>query len=553
MPKVSRGREGRGAWWWRVREEAKRNPFASVAEGLAGTAAGGYFSVFRNPATGQAYTSIYRVDLVEDVKTAVELDRWIDGRQVEQLQAALPTIDSVEDIAFGVVDKDGRRTWLESDKAGRPTERATDLIATAVDIKGRAATAVQDAGLAPGPPAAESLAFAVVDAENRRTWLEAGKDGRPTARAASLIAEAVDIDGAAAAAVDTAGLGNGDGEASGLAFAVCDKDGRRTWLEAGLDGKPTLRAASLLGSMLNLPSEVPAQYRSTYAATAVKIACGPDIICWGDSMTAGAGGNGTTYPNVLQSLLAAAGSSATVRNAGVGGESSVTITARSGANPFILLPTTGEIPASGGVTVSLEAINGYAPAPLFQGTGTPGTSFSGYLAGVLGTLSRSETDGVSTYTFTRSTAGAAVSVARPQPFRTLFSEARREDIQIIWIGQNGPGNARAIQDARAIINHCKALDKRYLVISKPGGTSAADVDDAAFFAEFGRRFIPIRQYMVRFGLADAGIEPTEGDLTDIAAGTVPRSIRVDSVHWIAAGYTILGNLIYQRLNELGWV
>ncbi|KAF1021885.1 MAG: hypothetical protein GAK30_01574 [Paracidovorax wautersii] len=487
------------------------------------------------------------------MKTAVELDRWIDGRQVEQLQAALPTIDSVEDIAFGVVDKDGRRTWLESDKAGRPTERATDLIATAVDIKGRAATAVQDAGLAPGPPAAESLAFAVVDAENRRTWLEAGKDGRPTARAASLIAEAVDIDGAAAAAVDTAGLGNGDGEASGLAFAVCDKDGRRTWLEAGLDGKPTLRAASLLGSMLNLPSEVPAQYRSTYAATAVKIACGPDIICWGDSMTAGAGGNGTTYPNVLQSLLAAAGSSATVRNAGVGGESSVTITARSGANPFILLPTTGEIPASGGVTVSLEAINGYAPAPLFQGTGTPGTSFSGYLAGVLGTLSRSETDGVSTYTFTRSTAGAAVSVARPQPFRTLFSEARREDIQIIWIGQNGPGNARAIQDARAIINHCKALDKRYLVISKPGGTSAADVDDAAFFAEFGRRFIPIRQYMVRFGLADAGIEPTEGDLTDIAAGTVPRSIRVDSVHWIAAGYTILGNLIYQRLNELGWV
>jgi hypothetical protein len=29
----------------------------------------------------------------------------------------------------------------------------------------------------------------------------------------------------------------------------------------------------------------------------------PGIVCWGDSLTAGAGGNGTTYPNVLESLI----------------------------------------------------------------------------------------------------------------------------------------------------------------------------------------------------------------------------------------------------------
>ena len=112
---------------------------------------------------------------------------------------------------------------------------------------------------------------------------------------------------------------------------------------------------------------------------------------------------------------------------------------------------------------------------------------------------------------------------------------------------------RAIQDAKAIIQRMTALDKRFLVISKPGGSSTSDVDDAMWFAEFGRRFIPIRQYMVKYGLADAGITPTAQDITDMANGTVPTSLRSDSVHWLGVDYTILANIIFQRLYEMEWI
>ena len=52
-----------------------------------------------------------------------------------------------------------------------------------------------------------------------------------------------------------------------------------------------------------------------------------NVYCWGDSLTMGAGGGGTSYPSVLQSLL---GNKYKVFNMGVGGESGDTIACRQG-------------------------------------------------------------------------------------------------------------------------------------------------------------------------------------------------------------------------------
>ncbi|WP_215901807.1 hypothetical protein, partial [Acinetobacter soli] len=138
----------------------------------------------------------------------------------------------------------------------------------------------------------------------------------------------------------------------------------------------------------------------------------------------------------------------------------------------------------------------------------------------------------------------------PAPFYLNYSKEHLGDIHIIWIGQNGPSTTRAISDAKAIIQRIEALSKRFIVISKPTST---DADDSLFFAEFGVRFIPIRKYMIKYGLSDANIEPTAQDLTDISNGIVPTSLRSDAVHWTAQGYTILGNQIFKKLIELGWV
>ncbi len=153
-----------------------------------------------------------------------------------------------------------------------------------------------------------------------------------------------------------------------------------------------------------------------------------------------------------------------------------------------------------------------------------------------------------------------MNVARPSPFYLDYMKDHYSDIHIIWVGQNnGSDQDRAIDDAKAIINKMKVLDKRYLVLSKPVSSTEAttkserDAVDAKFFAEFGRRFIAIRQYMIEFGLQDAGITATTQDIADIASGTVPTSLRADTVHFTADGYQIVAQQVFNRLNEFGWV
>lgn len=385
--------------------------------------------------------------------------------------------------------------------------------------------------------------FSVVDENGKRTWIESDIAGSPTVHAAGKIGSALGPENTPR----LAGFEEIDESLNDISVSIVDSVGRRTWIEAKLDGKPTSRAALLVVEAMQAAgySPVPIMYKSSYQDQQFKVASGPDIWCIGDSMTAGAGGNGTTYPGVLQSLLISNGHAGTVRNSGVGGETSVTIAARAGAYPFIIDVTGGSIPASGSVSITFRSINGQPTQPLLQGS----SSMVGMLDDVPGTVSQS--GGV--YTFTRTAAGTSIVADRPLAFYRDDNKLRQGDIAIIWIGQNGPSNTRAIEDALAIVQSLTALNKRFLVISKPGGTSSSNTDDAAWFAEFGRRFLPVRQYMVEFGLQDAGITPTSQDLIDIAAGTVPTSLRVDSVHWTAAGYTILGNLLFNRLKEMGWV
>ena len=527
--------------------------------GLLKTVDGGYFSTPSPASKG------YLISWRNTAGVAVYQDTYPNAKAVEEIGIEDQS-SAVSGLAFAVVDDEGRRTWLEAGKDGRPSAHAAEKIGEVLTAEnapglaeGVAAKAVDEVGIE-ALSALNDLAFAVVDDEGRRTWLEAGKDGRPSTHAAEKIGEVLTAENAptlaegvaakaVAESIDAVGI-EALSALNDLVFAVVDDEGRRTWLEAGKDGKPTQRAIDAI--VKKLPGglgEAPATYQSGVKG-ALGIVSGPNITCWGDSMTAGAGGGGTTYPAVLQSLLTAAGYTSTVFNRGVGGENAPTICARAGGNPFIALPVGGVIPAATtAFEITLQPINGQVTKPLMQGA----SSYTGRLGNVPGTFSRTVVDTTYTYFFTRTTAGAEVLANRPLPLYLDIGDQARGDITIIWIGQNGPNDVRAIQDAKAIIQRMTALDKRYLVISKPGGSSTSDVDDAAWFAEFGRRFIPIRQYLVKYGLADAGITPTAQDNADMASGTVPTSLRFDGVHWLAPGYTILANIVFQRIIELEWI
>ena len=75
-----------------------------------------------------------------------------------------------------------------------------------------------------------------------------------------------------------------------------------------------------------------------------------------------------------------------------------------------------------------------------------------------------------------------------------------------------------------------------------------------FLRAFGRRFVNVREYLSSAAaMADAGLTPTAGDLTDMANGAVPLSLRSDATHLNTSGYTVLAGYINQRLIELGFI
>lgn len=286
-----------------------------------------------------------------------------------------------------------------------------------------------------------------------------------------------------------------------------------------------------------------------------------NIACWGDSMTAGAGsgyGGGEPYPTTLAEL-----SGRQVFNGGVGGTDSEQIACRQGALDFGLTLENGVIPASGVVKVTGWTIDPYNNQTNPSRTGT--------LAGVSGTITRIGVEGdpatVDYYEFTRDTSGSVVSVADGTPF--IFDDAvdHVSDTVILWAGRNDSRNTREnrldiINNNIAVANHLKALNKRFLILPisnmrKEEGLGTSFYDDLMkvnreLEETFGHHFADLRTYMVERAIYDAGITPTQGDIEDMEADSVPQSLQSFTSHYNAAGYEQVAKFINRQLKAKGW-
>ena len=280
----------------------------------------------------------------------------------------------------------------------------------------------------------------------------------------------------------------------------------------------------------------------------------PGIVAYGDSLTAGAGGEGVTYPLALKQLIQENVYDIPVINRGVGGENTDTIMGRVGSVPFAVNAFT--IPSdTSNVEIELLSSNGDAVAPLRQGDG--GFLNPVIIDGVEGKISIEQDSYLSKdykYFFKRLQTGEAVEIANGSTVEVINLTEFNNYIPIVFMGQNG--GYKDDQDLADQINTILEMDKsneKYLVLGLTTATASTRASlESTMESAYGNRYINLREYIVENGLEQTGVEPTAEDLAAIEVGSVPPSLLSDPVHFNANGYKVIANAVYERMWELGY-
>ena len=183
-----------------------------------------------------------------------------------------------------------------------------------------------------------------------------------------------------------------------------------------------------------------------------------------------------------------------------------------------------------------------------------------YIGGVKGNITNPSGDRA-TYKFKRSKAGEEKVLDRNTKVITSIMTKWKEPVfPIIWIGTNAGYDTSNPQD---LVDAIKTFVKMYnyngkaLIIGfyKQGNTSVETMEqyEELMFKEFGNMFINMREYMTTYALEDAGITPTDEDITAMGLGKVPPSAIPDGTHYGSAIKTNVIEIIVEHLKELNIV
>lgn len=286
----------------------------------------------------------------------------------------------------------------------------------------------------------------------------------------------------------------------------------------------------------------------------------PGIVCWGDSLTLGAG-SPVAYPDMLlqminEEILAGTGCEIPVVNMGIGGESSATIAARACGMPMITVSDI-TIPAECvNVLINFRNTEGQIVEPMLYGTA--GVEYV-EICGVKGTFEflpdvAGQSGGNYLYYFKRSEPGEPVTVPAGTQILTKGYQQYKDYLPIIFMGENGgfSDSAQLIRQQQSIAAAGENKG-RYLVIGITSGTAAERAQlEADMQAQYGNRYLNARAIMSAEGAAIAEIETTIFDQWMTDEGKVPGRLLSDSVHFNEAGYRALAKVIFNRLGELGY-
>ena len=505
--------------------------YASTAIGLLpeNTLSGQYFGVISPAATDDVIVYLNNAGVALDTGkrySSGEVAKQLESGQFIKLGMQMVSLSAESGYAWAIVDANQRAALLV-DLGGAviiPKYQRLDLVEQTIGNSDRRLADVEALGLT----ADAAFKFQGLTPESGYAWALVD-----SAQRAALL---VDLSGAVVlpkfprldvaeqrlASVEGFGL-TADSDfrfqslspESGFVWALVDKDGRRA-LAIDTSGK-------VVGNF-DVSGTVGGYISST-----------KDLYFLGDSLTNGAGGQ-TTWREALAALV----SPRTHTNIAIGGQTSPQIAARAGAYVALLTLDGNLIPASGPVAVTARTIG------LLTGQGQQ--SIKGRLSGIYGTLTRSNAD--DSYSFTRETAGAPVPVGKKLAFAPDIG-THGFDTWLIFMGANNITQPDEIKrDIAAAVNAMKPMDKRFLVMTPVTGdsryvTQCEQVEDWAS-QTYGGRVLKIREFSFQFN------DGSPGDLADVAAGIIPRSLRVDNIHFTTFFHGKIAELVAAEINRRGW-
>lgn len=276
------------------------------------------------------------------------------------------------------------------------------------------------------------------------------------------------------------------------------------------------------------------------------------LIDIGDSLTAGAGGDGNNMSKVASDLL---GNEWTVKNMGVGGENTLTIGARHGGIPMYIKESI-TIPKDGSIVEIPSGLysryNDKNVLPLLQGS-------AGINPCRIDTIQCKLTRDQNKYYINRINPNSTDYTTKENS--TLFTSLSNEKkgILTIFIGQNGgySSPSELLNQINLFVEH--KGDENVIIITSHGNTSkeiAKLVRD-----KYQSKYIDLRKYMTTKAIYDAiefgllpnnGEYPTSEDLERMEKNYTPKTLLKDGIHFNSIGYELLGRIRYKKGEELGY-
>lgn len=307
----------------------------------------------------------------------------------------------------------------------------------------------------------------------------------------------------------------------------------------------------------------------------------PGLVIWGGGMGYGSYGSGNTIARTVENHMMADECYIPIVNSAVPQESTNTIMARAGAIDILVKEFT--IPEeTEQVEVKLYSSDGSVIAPLRYGTRWDGGMTNVTIAGVEGALSIDENTvnfENPIYYFTRNSNGEKVKVKEGERIISSSMTEYTDYVPIVCMGEHGGWNSfdELIEQQQAIINTSSNNDKFVVIgmfsvpLTEEQINSVANDEkakeelikknneefDKVMQEKWGDHYINARECLCSNvaleKLQNADVEITIQDKVDMSNGVVPDVMKHDGNTLNGYGYDILGDAVYQKLVDLGYL